>query len=103
MSESHERSDVVARAETPTGGTIVLTASAWSHISAEHPEIAAHLAAVVKTAAEPEVVAPDPRSGRRRHYRSDAGPSRWLRVIVDFNETPARIVTAHAHRKEPPR
>jgi hypothetical protein len=31
------------------------------------------------------------------------GPSRWLFVVVDFNETPARIVTAYANRKDPSR
>jgi hypothetical protein len=29
-------------------------------------------------------------------------PSRWLFVVVQFNETPARIVTAYANRKDPP-
>jgi uncharacterized protein YuzE len=31
------------------------------------------------------------------------GPSHWLFVVVHFNETPARIVTAYANRKRPDR
>ena len=43
-----------------------------------------------------------PRPGRERYYSRDLGPSRWLFVVVHFNETPARIVTAYANRKDPP-
>ncbi len=95
--------EIIATTQTPDGRQIVLRTSAWSHISSEHPEITKHRKAVLETAADPEVTLADPRPGRRRHYVPRVGPSRWLRVIVDFNQVPAEIVTAHAHRKEPPR
>lgn len=97
------QSHVLARASMANGELVVLTQRAWSHIAAEHPEMTVHRNAVMAAAATPEVVADDPRPGRRRHYRSGVGPSQWVRVIVDFNQSPARIVTAHAHRKEPRR
>jgi hypothetical protein len=31
---------------------------------------------------------------RRRFYRRHIGPSRWLRVVVSYEQQPARIVTA---------
>lgn len=55
------------------------------------------------------VRAPDATTRDRRHaqrwrfYRLGLGPSRWLVVVVDFTEDPARIVTAHGFRKEHPR
>jgi hypothetical protein len=99
---SDPNDDVIATADTAAGQSIVITASAWSHITSEHPEMADYGHAILETAVDPEIALDDPRPGRRRHYRFQAGPSRWLRVIVDFNQEPAQIVTAHAHRKEPP-
>ena len=102
MPDALDPDEIIEAAETAEGQRIVLTASAWDHISFEHPEMADFGWAILETAGNPEVVSDDPRPGRRRHYRFQAGPSRWLRVIVDFNQEPAQIVTAHAHRKEPP-
>jgi hypothetical protein len=47
-------------------------------------------------------VAPDPDyDERRRYYARGAGPSRWLLVVVSYEQTPARIVSAFANRKDP--
>jgi hypothetical protein len=99
---SDHQDDKIATGETAAGQSIVITASAWGHITAEHPEMCGYGHAILETAINPEIALDDPRPGRRRHYRFQTGPSRWLRVIVDFNQEPAQIVTAHAHRKEPP-
>jgi hypothetical protein len=42
------------------------------------------------------------RPGQQHFYRHGVGPSRRLRAIVDFNQSPARIVTAFGFRKEHP-
>jgi len=94
---------IVAKAETGDGGSIVLTASSWRHIYSRHPEMAGYLREVLETVVAPDVVCDDPRPGRLRYYRLGIGPSKWLRAVVDFNTEPARIVTAHGHRKEPVR
>src|SRR6476646_9858206 len=99
MAGSRDSDEVIEAVETADGLRIVMTASAWDHISFEHPEMADYGWAILETAGNPAIVVDDPRPGRRRHYRFQAGPSRWLRVIVDFNQEPAQIVTAHAHRK----
>jgi hypothetical protein len=92
----------LATVQTPEGDTVVLTATAWAHIADEHPDIAPFRDEVLETIAEPDAVADDPRPGRQRFYRHGIGPSRWLRVIVDFNQSPARVVTAFGFRKEHP-
>jgi hypothetical protein len=102
MVDAPDPETVIESVEMTDGQQIVLTASALDHIAFEHPEMADYRQAILETARNPEIALDDPRPGRRRHYRHQQGPSRWLRVIVDFNQEPAQIVTAHAHRKEPP-
>ncbi len=38
---------------------------------------------------------------RARYYARGVGPSRWLLVVVSYEQTPARIVSAFANRKDP--
>jgi len=52
---------------------------------------------------QPDHIEPDPREARARHYRRGVGPSRWLLVVVSYEQEPARIVTALATRKDPTR
>ena len=54
------------------------------------------------TVRAPDHRRPHPRPGRERYYGRGLGPSRWLFAVIDFNEVPARIVTAYGHRKDPP-
>jgi hypothetical protein len=50
----------------------------------------------------PNHVAPDPIFEQRmRYYSRGVGPSRWLLVVVSYEQTPARIVSAFANRKDP--
>lgn len=88
---------------TPDGAVVVLTAAAWGHILRRHPEMDMHQAEILETVASPHMLVADPKSERKRFYRSGVGPSRWLRVIVDFNQRPARVVSAFGVRKERPR
>jgi hypothetical protein len=43
----------------------------------------------------------DPWPGRERFYRQHLDERRWTRVIVDFDEEPARVVTAIIQRYDP--
>ena len=38
---------------------------------------------------------------RTRFYSRNVGPSRWLLVVVSYEQRPARIITAVANRKDP--
>jgi hypothetical protein len=88
----------------PDGREVLLLARIWEDkITRDHPELVDHLAAVMETVAEPDHVEPDALPDRTRFYRRGAGPSRWLMAVVSYEQQPARIITALANRKDPPR
>jgi len=95
--------EAAGEAKDPTGVRVVVPAELWHHkILRDHPELATHLADVLRAVAEPDRVLPDPvYEGRRRHYLSGAGPSRWLLVVVSYEQEPARIISAFGNRKDP--
>jgi hypothetical protein len=94
---------VVGEARDPTGVRVVVPADLWSDkILRGHPELASHLADVLRAVAEPDRVLPDPvYEWRWRHYLRGAGPSRWLLVVVSYEQEPARVISAFGNRKDP--
>ncbi|MDQ6811035.1 MAG: hypothetical protein M3Z95_03930 [Actinomycetota bacterium] len=91
------------RRRTPTASGLCLLDAVWAKkIARGHPEIGAHLSAVLRAVSTPDHVAPDPIfADRTRYYARGAGPSQWLLVVVSYEQTPARIVSAFANRKDP--
>jgi hypothetical protein len=88
----------------PDGHEVVLLARIWADkITRDHPELVAHLDAVIQTVAGPDHVEPDALPARTRFYRRNVGPSRWLMAVVSYEQQPARIITALANRKDPKR
>ena len=85
----------------PDGQRVVLDEEAWNHISARHPELMDRLDVILGTVARPDHRTLDPIASRRRYWRRLAAPSRWLLVIVDVGDSPARVVTAFGHRRDP--
>lgn len=85
------------------GVRMVLPADLWSSkILRDHPELSGHLADILRAVAEPDLVLPDSVfEDRRRYYLRDAGPSRWLLVVVRYEQEPARIISAFGNRKDP--
>lgn len=85
------------------GRRVVLPGELWqSKILLGHPELKNHLADVLKAVGEPDLVLADPvYKDRRRHYLRGAGPSRWLLVVVSYEQEPARIISAFGNRKDP--
>jgi len=95
---------LLAEITEPDGRAVALLARIWEQkITHDHPELRDHLEQVLEMVAEPDHAEPDPREGRRRYYRRNVGPSRWLLVVVSFEQDPGRIVTALAIRKDPKR
>ena len=95
---------VCAEVLDPDGREVVLSVRLWREkITRDHPELRDHLEDVLGTASAPDHVEPDPRASRRRYYRGRIGPSRWLLVVVSFEQKPGRIITALATRKDPKR
>jgi hypothetical protein len=94
----------IARVADRLGREVVLLDRIWqSKILRDHPEMVGHLDAVVATVQAPEHVEPDPTVERERLYRRGVGPSRWLLVVVSFEQTPGRVITAIGNRKDPKR
>ena len=87
----------------PNGIRVVLTDIVWSgKIVRDHQEIEAYRAEVLRTVSAPDHIAPDQHfEERQRYYARNVGPSRWLLVVVSYEQTPARIVSAFANRKDP--
>jgi hypothetical protein len=86
----------------PDGRAVVLLERMWAgKIAPDHPELARYQEEVLETVSDPDHVEPDPRVERQRYYRRGLGPSRWLLVVVSYEQKPGRIVTALATRKDP--
>ena len=86
----------LAEVRDPEGRPVVLLARIWDEkITRDHPE------PVLGTVTAPDHIEPDPRASRRRYYRRRVGPSRWLLVIVSFEQQPGRVITALATRRDP--
>jgi len=87
----------------PDGVRVVLKDTTWSQkIVRDHQEIEPFLAEVLQTVSTPDHVALDPDYVERMRYYSRAlGPSRWLLVVVSYEQEPARIISAFGNRKDP--
>jgi len=96
-----ERS-ILAEAVNPDGVRVVLFEDTWlRHIlnpRSGHAELEPHLKAVLEAIASPEHREQESWPERERFFKRDVGPSRWLMVVVDSAEEPARIVTAFGYR-----
>ena len=95
---------VVANVFDPAGRRVELTADRWQHITddqAGHPELAAYRDDLMLAVHDPH----ERRVGRREneiwYFRRDVGPSRWLQVVVAYEEDRGWIVTAFGRRRDP--
>ena len=97
--------DIQTAGETkdPSGALVVLLLHVWQEkIIRDHPEIEPYLSDILRTVTRPDHTAPDPSNkDRTRYYTRDVGPSHWLLAVVSYEQTPARIASAFANRKDP--
>jgi hypothetical protein len=63
--------------------------------------MAPYLDDVLKTIRLPDLREPDIRAGRERFFRLDAGPHRWLRVVIQFGRGVDFVVTAFGQITDP--
>lgn len=78
----------------PDGRQVVFDERTKRHLAARRPQMLSHMSAILDTVARPDIREDDAAPGRERFFRRDLDPSRFLRVVVDFNETPGFVVTA---------
>jgi hypothetical protein len=88
----------VLRTATPEGIEVVLFALVYAKILEQHSAVA-DLAMIDRTIREPDERRPDPRPGRERFFRHEAG-IRAL-AVVEFGELPAIIVTVFSADQRP--
>jgi hypothetical protein len=93
-----ERREVI----DPDGRSVVFDAGTRLHLAMGRPDLLDHGDAIRATIEAPDHREPHPRPGRECFYRQDLEPRRWLRVVVDFYESPAWVVTALV-QDNPPR
>jgi hypothetical protein len=98
----HARS-IAGETSDPDSVRVVLARVVWEEkIVRDHPEVALHLRDILQAVADPTHVEADVRfEDRVRYYARNVGPSRWLLVVVSYEQEPARIVSAFATRKAP--
>jgi hypothetical protein len=85
----------------PNGRLVVLDERTEDHFRRRRPQMLRHVDAILDAIGRPDVHGEDVAPGRERFYRRDLNPERWLRVVVDFNESPAFVVTAFIQHHEP--
>lgn len=91
----------LAKVIEPDGRTVVLTEHAWLHIINEHRGMERYRRAIMETITHPDDRQNDVRPGRERYFSKNKVPTRWLRVVVDFNRDPGEVVTAFPQDNEP--
>jgi hypothetical protein len=95
-------SDGTTIVEDPRGRTIILAPERWAHIVEGHPELRPYRNDVIDAVAKPDALLPGRIEGEEWFYARDAGPSRWLKVVVVFDpEGAGRIITAFPRRRKP--
>lgn len=85
----------------PDGRVIVFDAGSRLHLARRRPWLLDHINVIIETVARPDFHALDPTAGRERFYRQHIEPGRWLRVVVDFSEDSAWVVTAVVQDNDP--
>ncbi len=88
--------------EDPDGRVVVFDAGTRLHLALGRPDLMVEVDLILGTVAHPDHRSDDPIPGREHFYRQDLDPRRWLRVVVDFNDVPAWVVTALV-QENPPR
>jgi hypothetical protein len=95
---------VLDETEDPDGRRVELTSERWHHIVhpfTGHPELARHRDDILRAVAAPDQTRPGRLPNERWHFLRAAGPSRWLQVVVAYEEDRGWIVTAFGRRRDP--
>ena len=85
----------------PGGRRVVFDAGSHLHLAAKRPWLLDEIDTILDTVAHPDLHVLDPEGDRERYYRENPFPDGWLRVVVDYGEEPAWIVTAVVQDNDP--
>jgi hypothetical protein len=85
----------------PDGRYVILHEDTIEHLRSRRPELLDHIDAILQGISRPDLRERDPFPGRERFYLQHIFVRRWLRIVVDFNESPAFVVTAFVQDNAP--
>jgi hypothetical protein len=99
-----ENEKIIGETADREGARVVLLARIWHEkVLSEHVELMSFAEVVLQAVRSAEHVEDDPvYPERRRYFAQGVGPSRWVLVVVSYEQDPARIISAFGHRKDPP-
>ena len=89
------------QATDPNGRVVAFDERTVGHFQRRRPQMLRHLDAILDAISRPDLREEDVAPGRERFYRRDLEPGPWLRVVVDFNESPGFVVTAFVQHHDP--
>jgi hypothetical protein len=99
--------EVLATVLDPDGRRVVLSRERWAHIVGDatggtgHPELRPYRDEVMHAVREPTVRLAGRLPNQEWFYLEGVGPSRYLKVVVEFRQGLGHIVTAFARRSTP--
>jgi hypothetical protein len=94
--------EFVFAALDPEGRLVVLTRERLTHIHSEHPELSSPVFDLLQAVRTPTDVVSGQKEDEEWLYLRGAGPSRWLKVVVVFDDFgTGRIITAFPRRAKP--
>ena len=95
--------DWTRHATDPDGRDVVFDAGSHLHLAEGlRSWLLDHVDTILNAVERPDHHEEDPSPGRERFYRSDfLQRGWWLRVVVDFGEDPAWVVTALVQQSDP--
>jgi hypothetical protein len=100
--ETETADDPLETTRDPLGRTVHLTRERWEHIAYGHSPVAALRAQVMRAVREPTTWTEEKRPGEGWFYLEDVGPSRWLKVVVAYDDkSVGNVITAFPRRRHP--
>jgi hypothetical protein len=85
----------------PEGRRVVLSSERWRHICERHPYIDLGPEDVIGAVGQPDARVLGRTTYEEWFYREEAGPSRWIRVVVHYEGGRGFVVTAFPRRSLP--
>ena len=89
------------RTSDPDGREVVFDVGSRLHLVDRRPWLLDHIDVILDTVARPDCRVVDPIPNREWFYRQHIEPGRWLRVVVDYGQDPAWVVTAVEQVNDP--
>lgn len=83
------------------GRVVTLTEDAIAHILDQHSEMAPHVGAILRAVEQPTAHGPGWATNEEWYFLTDAGPARWLHVVVHFFGDEGSVTTAFGRSQLP--